>query len=93
MLVKNRVKNSQLDSQKEMLDNEQKLLDGANRLLNTENSRLDKENTALTKTITEAIQRIDINNLLKDIDIEEYKLIARNNQMMNENLSRMVLRW
>ena len=79
-LIRMRVKNSQLDSQKEMLDNEGRKLDVDNAKLKAENDRLEKENEKYVTEITTTIQKIDINNLLKDIDIEEYKLIASNNK-------------
>lgn len=49
-LIRMRVKNSQLDSQKEMLEKEQKLLDVANKKLKVDNDKLEKENE---KFITE----------------------------------------
>jgi hypothetical protein len=46
-------------------------LDESNKKLLTENEMLEKENADLKKKIALTIQKIDINNLLKDIDIEE----------------------
>lgn len=45
-----------------------------------ENTELEKENAELKRKIAGTIQKIDINNLLKEIDIEELKLQAKNNK-------------
>jgi regulator of replication initiation timing len=45
-----------------------------------ENEQLEAENNKLKRQIAETIQRIDINNLLKEIDIEEMQLLAKNNK-------------
>ena len=92
-LIRMRVKNSQLDSQKEMLDNERKQLDLANTKLKAENDKLEKENEKYVTEITTTVQKIDINNLLKEIDTEEYKLIADNNKQMNFVLQNMLTKW
>ena len=39
------------------------------------------------------IQNIQINNLLKDIDIEDLKLLAKNNQQMNYALESLITQW
>ena len=47
----------------------------------------------MKKQITETIQRIDVNNLLKEIDIEELQLQARNNKEMNLAMENLVTKW
>jgi hypothetical protein len=54
-----------------MLEIEEEHLQSSNRNLIVENEELEIENTELKKKIALTIQRIDINNLLKEIDIEE----------------------
>ena len=49
--------------------------------------------TELKKKIALTIQKIDINNLLKDIDIEELQLLAKNNKQMNFTLENMMTKW
>jgi hypothetical protein len=39
------------------------------------------------------IQKIDINNLLKEIDTEELQLLAKNNKMMNATMENMMTKW
>ena len=92
-LIKMRVKNSQLDSQAKMLDVESSQLTDSNKRLLTDNEMLEKENADLKKKIALTIQKIDINNLLKDIDIEELQLLAKNNKQMNFTLENMMTKW
>ena len=92
-MIKQRVKNSQLDSQQKMLGVESSILTEGNKNLLTENEQLEKDNTELKKKIALTIQKIDINNLLKDIDIEEMQLLAKNNKQMNFTLENMMTKW
>lgn len=39
------------------------------------------------------IQKIDINSLLKEIDIEDMKILAQNNKMMNLALHNLIGKW
>ena len=88
-----RVKNSQLDSQKEMLEKEQKLLGEANTKLKADNDKLEKDNEKLISEVQTTIQKIDINYLLKEIDMEEYKLISETNKQNNFVLQNMLTKW
>ena len=63
-----------------MLDVESAQLTESNTKLLSDNEILEKENTDLKKKIALTIQKIDINNLLKDIDIEEMQLLTKNNK-------------
>ena len=54
---------------------------------------MEKDNADLKKKIALTIQKIDINNLLKDIDIEELQLLAKNNKQMNFTLENMMTKW
>ena len=44
------------------------------------NSELEQENAELKRKIAGTIQKIDINNLLKEIDVEELQIQAKNNK-------------
>lgn len=92
-LIRLRVKNSQLDSQTEMLKVEDSQLTESNDRLLKDNAELEAENTDLKMRIATTIQRIDINNLLKEIDIEELQLLARNNKQMNFAMENMMTKW
>jgi hypothetical protein len=45
----------------------------------SKNEELSEENKKLEVEIQSTIQRIDVNSLLKEIDIEDMKLLAQNN--------------
>lgn len=92
-LIKLRVKNSQLESQDADLIEEEKQLLKENQELLEENKNAEEENAKLKKKITETIQRIDINNLLKEIDIEELQLLAKNNKSMNFAMENLITKW
>ena len=92
-LIKLRVKNSQLDSQNALLTEDELQLTEENTKLIEENGNLEKENTQLKNKIAQTIQRIDINNLLKEIDIEEMQLLAKNNKTMNFAMENLITKW
>ena len=65
-----------------------------------ENERLRNENDELEKNIkktridTEEIQKkIELNAMLKDIDINELKVISRNNAIVNNNINELLNKW
>ncbi len=39
------------------------------------------------------IQKIDINVLLKEIDIEDMRLLATNNKQMNQAFASLIAKW
>ena len=92
-LIKLQVKNSQLTSQNKSLDEEEKDLKEANEKLIAENDEIEKANNDLKKQIHDTIQRIDINNLLKEIDIEELQMISKNNKVMNTTMENLITKW
>ena len=89
-LIKLRVLNSQLDSQTAMLTVEEAQLGESNANLLEQNGQLEIENAKLSKQIQELIQSISVNNLLRDIDIEELQLLAKNNRTMNQALEKLI---
>lgn len=92
-LIKLRVKNSTLDSQNALLADEEKQLKEDNEKLLADNAAMEKENADLKNKIAMTIQRIDINNLLKEIDIEEMQLLAKNNKTMNFAMENLLTKW
>ena len=87
------VRNSQLTSQDKMLEIEEKQLLDSNTKLTADNKKLEEENAALKKKIALTIQKIDINNLLKDIDVDELKIVAKNNKNMSSAITKLVTQW
>ena len=76
-----------------MLEIEEENLTFENKRLLEHNQELEAENLDLKKKIAQTIQRIDINNLLKEIDIEELQLQAKNNKQMNFAMENLVTKW
>lgn len=68
-------------------------LEKANTKLIKENEEFDKKNEVLNKDILELIQRIDVATLLKEVDLEEMKLLATNNINMNMAFSALLRKW
>ena len=65
-----------------------------------QNAKLLEDNESLTNDnldkdakIKMLIKRIKVHNLLKDIDEEEMKLLARNNTQMNRAFEDMITKW
>ena len=91
-LIRQRVKDSQLDSQAVMLKIESEQLDKDNTNLLEDNAVIEAKNAKLDKQVKVILNKIEVNNLLKEIDIEELKLIAQNNKNMNTSLDKMMIK-
>jgi len=70
-LIKLKVKKSQLDSLQKSLTQEDEELKDKNAKVEEKNKELEKSNAKFKKEIQQAIEKIEINDLLKEIDIEE----------------------
>ena len=57
------------------------------------NAEFEADNEKLNREIMAYIQKIDINNLLKEVDIEDLRLLAQNNKMMTSALHQMLTKW
>ena len=65
-----------------------------------ENERIRNENDELEKNIKktridteEILKKIELNAMLKDIDINELKVISRNNAIVNNNINELLNKW
>lgn len=92
-LIKLKVRKSELESRKQLLDLEDKQLLESNAKLLLDNTALEKDNLDLKVKIHETIQRIEVNNLLKDIDIEDMQIQAKSNKEMNHKIEKMITTW
>lgn len=92
-LLRLQIKYSQLQSQKEKQKTELAKLTSSNETLGAQNADLAKKNQKLDSDIQSLIQRIDLNTLLKEVDVEELKLLAVNNEHMNMAFMNMINRW
>ena len=92
-LIKLKVKKSQLESQHKQLTTDEASYKEKNDRLDAKNKELDKQNVKLKKDIQDAIQKIEINDLLKEIDVEEIQLLAKNNKSMNNAMTNLITKW
>ena len=76
-----------------MLDKEEALLKEENDKLLADNEEKKKQHEKLRSSISLTIQRIEINNLLREIDIEDLQLKARMNKEQNESISALITKW
>jgi hypothetical protein len=57
------------------------------------NEKLENEIRALYKKTDELTQKIELNNLLKDIDITELKMLSHNNAIVNSSINNLMGKW
>lgn len=57
------------------------------------NEKLESEIRALYKKTDELTQKIELNNLLKDIDIKELQMLSHNNAIVNSSINSLMGKW
>ena len=57
------------------------------------NAEFEAENAKINKEIHLTVNKIDINALLKEVDIEDLRLQAQTNKMMNSALHGLLSKW
>lgn len=92
-IIKLQIRYSQLHSQEDKLKGELKTLTEENDFYKKKNAEFEADNEKLNKDIASNIQKIDINYLLKEVDIEDLRLLAQNNKMMNSALHNLIGKW
>ena len=92
-IIQKEVKLSQLKQQNQRLKEESKNLDERNTFLKKENDKYSADIEKLEEDIRQLIRRIDIDVLLKEVDIEELRLQAANNAQMNKAFRTMLNRF
>lgn len=92
-LIKLQIRLSQLHSHEEKMSQELVKLQKENDFYAKRNADFEVENENLNKEIQATIQKIDINYLLKEIDIEDLRLVAQNNKMMSSAIHNLIGKW
>jgi hypothetical protein len=92
-IIKLNIRSSQLTAAEEKNLVEYERIRKENEFYIKKNEEFEKENVELNKEIQETIQKIDINTLLKEVDMEDMKLLAQNNKMMNSALHNLISKW
>jgi hypothetical protein len=82
-----------LQSANKALTDEEKDLLKTNAALLAENTKFEAENEKLANAITILIQHIDVSTLLKQIDVEEMKMLAKNNDQLSGNFVGLINAW
>lgn len=70
-----------------------KRLEEENAKLDEKNAKIDLENKELDKNIIMMVQRIEVNHLLNEVDIEDIKMVAQNTNEMNMQFMQMMTKW
>ena len=92
-IIKLQIKYSQLQTQEEKLSGDLQSLTEENDFYKKKNAEFEADNERLNREIASNIQKIDINSLLKEVDIEDLRLIAQNNKMMTSALHGLLGKW
>lgn len=92
-MLRMQIKLSQLQTANAKTKEELEKLTATNESLTKNNATLDAKNTKLDAEIVALIQRIDVNSLLKEVDVEELKLMVTNTENMNMAFMNMMNRW
>lgn len=92
-MLRMQIKLSQLQTANAKTKEELEKLTTTNENLTKNNTTLDAKNTKLDAEIVALIQRIDVNSLLKEVDVEELKLMVTNTENMNMAFMNMMNRW
>ena len=69
------------------------VLQDENRKLNEENEKYEKDIKDLRIKIDELQQKIELNSMLKDIDIGELKMLTQNNAIVNNSINNLISKW
>lgn len=92
-IIKLQIKLSTLITQDEKLQKELNSLTEENTFYIKKNSDFEKDNTKLQKEIHATLQKIEINYLLKEVDIEDLRLVTQNNKVMTSTLHQLMNKW
>lgn len=92
-LVKLRSTKSLLETQKERLTKEVDEMNVENEDYKNKNTDLEAENDTLEKKIFHVMQRIEVNRLLKEVNIDDLSQAAKKNQNVNGVLMHLIAKW
>ena len=61
--------------------------------MSEENEKYEKDIKDLRVKIDEIQQKIELNSMLKDIDIGELKMLTQNNAIVNNSINTLITKW
>lgn len=68
-------------------------LEAENERLSNQNEKLESEIKLNRTKLEEVIQRIELNNILKDVDVNELKMLTQNNAVVNQSINQLMIKW
>lgn len=92
-IIKLDIKKSQLLSLEEKLKTDLGAITEENDFYIKKNTDFEIDNARLNQEIHTTLQKIDINYLLKEVDIEDLRLLSQNNKMMTSALHNLLGKW
>lgn len=92
-LIRMNIRQSQLTSANLRTDNDLETLQLSNTELIKTNEDLEAKIMKLDLEITELVQRVDVNTLLKEVDQQDLALLAKNNFNMNVQFMQLMRNW
>jgi hypothetical protein len=89
------MKNNIQETQIQIEDNKNQLdaLADENEKLRRANAKFDHDIQGLRYKIDELKQKVELNAILKDVDIDELKLLTQNNALVSNSISTLVTKW
>lgn len=91
--IRLQIRASQLKQISERVGSDLIEVSGKNETLVKDNDDLESRITTLDRTIMELIARVDLNTLLKEVDLEDLKMLANNNTSMNMGFMQLLQKW
>lgn len=64
-----------------------------NTALFQENERLEQEIKDSRINLDELLQKVELNNILKDVDVNELKMLTQNNAVVNQSINLLMSKW
>ena len=92
-IIKLQIKFSQQITLEDKLKIEAEKLELENDFYTKKNKEFEIDNVKLQQEIQSTIQKIDINALMKEIDIEDLRLLAQSNKQMNHAFGSLIAKW
>ena len=68
-------------------------LDSENDKLKAITEKLEIETKSINKNTEEIQQKIELNTILKDVDINELKILSQNNALVNSSINSLLSKW
>ena len=68
-------------------------LEKENEKLRNENDKYEKDIKELRIKVDEIQKKIELNSMLKDVDVNELKMLAQNNAVVNNSINNLISKW